>query len=85
MAEKKINRTFRVREGYALEADFFKQEFKKTPFVLLDDEPLPDNSTVTADYLVYASMPVHAFFDAASKKEKYRKGGRRAQCPPFCV
>lgn len=70
MAEKKINRTFRVREGYALEADFSEKQFKEIPFTVLDDEPLPNNATVTRDYLVYASMPVHAFFDVASKKEK---------------
>lgn len=73
MAEKKVNRTFRVREGYALQADFSEKQFKEIPFLVLDDEPLPENATVTRDYLAYASMPVHAFFDAASKKEKNSK------------
>ena len=70
MAQKKINRTFRVREGVTVRADCSNKTFTEEPFISLDDEPIPENAVVNRDYLVYASMPVHDFYSAAIKKEK---------------
>ena len=67
---KTVNRTFRVREGFALEADMEKREVVEVPFVILDDEPLPEHAAVKSDKLVYASMPVHDFFKAAVIRDK---------------
>ena len=70
MTQKKINRTFRVREGVTVRADYANKTFTEEPFVCLDEEPIPENAVVNRDYLVYASMPIHDFYSAATKKEK---------------
>ena len=67
---KTVNRTFRVREGFALEADMERREVVEVPFLILDDEPVPEHATVKSDRLVYASMPVHDFYNAAVIRDK---------------
>ena len=67
---KNITRTFRVREGTHTVANLEARTFDERPFMVLDDEPLPDNATVNSDRIVVAVMPVHDFYAQATIKDK---------------
>ena len=65
---KTINRTFTVKTGKELIADYENRTFEEREVTIFDSELVPPNVRIESVVTIRASMPVDKFFELADKK-----------------